>query len=131
MRKLLPLLLLVNAVLFSACEDDPEEHQVRYEFTSDKADQYKFSYAVTSNSEPTETINGTTWSKTVSIPDEEGVGNPTIAAVTVYPPAAWVNTATSAKIKLTIYVDGAVATSRDATLTGSDFNMGIRELASF
>jgi hypothetical protein len=131
MRKLLTLLVMVTAVLFSACEDDPEEHEVRYEFTSDRADQYRFSYAVTSNSETSETINGTSWSKTVSMPDEEGVGNPTIAAVTVYPPATWANTATSAKIKLTIYVDGAVATSRDATLTGSDVNLGIRELASF
>ena len=131
MRKLLPLLVLVTSVLFSACEDDPEELQVRYEFTSDKADQYRISYAVNSNVELTETVNGATWSKTVSMQDEEEIGNPTIAAVTVYPPASWVNTATSAKIKLTIYVDGAVATSKDATMTGSDFNLGIWELASF
>ncbi|AKQ45174.1 hypothetical protein TH63_05265 [Rufibacter radiotolerans] len=106
-------------------------HQVKYEFTSDKADQYRFSYAVTSNDEATETINGTTWSKSVSMPAEEGVGNPTIAAVTVYPPATWVNTPTSAKIKLAIYVDGQLATSTETTLSGNHFNTGIKELASF
>ncbi len=61
--------------------------EIRYQFTSTIADQYKLEYA-DNNSVQSENVTGTSWSKTVNITLHTDLLNPNIARLAVYPPAA-------------------------------------------
>lgn len=124
--------LLLYAVIFmlASCKKDPASATVRYEFTATSSATYLLKFAVNNNSELSETIAGTTWTKTVSMTRAGGTA-PTIARLTVYPPATWVGTSNNATVTLKIFVNDTQEAITTSMLSGADLNAGVFTIASF
>ncbi len=124
---------LVAFVLIAVCckKSGTDSSAVRYEFNSDVSAEYKLEYSIDNNTLSTETITGTSWTKTVSMVKQKGIGNVNVAKLTVYPPAAWANTATSANVMLKIFVDNNQKIATEKLLNASHINTGVFSLISF
>ncbi|MEO7489152.1 MAG: hypothetical protein ABIU77_18710 [Ferruginibacter sp.] len=126
------LYILVFVLILSSCKKDGSgSRSVRYEFTSNISANYKMQYATDNNSHLIETFTGTTWTKSVSMIKQEGIGNVNVARLTVYPPAAWANAATSAKIMIKIFVNNEQKIATDTVLNASNIDAGIFSIISF
>ena len=124
--------LLLYAVIFmlASCKKDPANATVRYEFTATTSAAYLLKFAVNNNTESSETIAGTTWTKTVSMTRAGGTA-PTIARLTVFPSATWVGTSNTATVTLKIFVNDTQQAITTSMLSASDLNTGVYTIASF
>lgn len=126
------LYIVAFVLMLASCKKSgPASSTVRYEFNSNVSAEYKLQYATDNNSQLTETFTGTTWTKSVSVIKHEGIGNVNVARLTVYPPAAWANTSTSANIMMKIFVNNNQKTATDTVLNASHINAGVFTIISF
>ncbi len=120
----------VIIIALSSCKkSSTKTAEVRYQFTSTIAAQYKLEYA-DNNSLLSENVTGTSWSKTVNITLHKEIFNPNIARLSVYPPASWANTSTSANVELKIFVNNTLKSNVDTVLKASSTN-GVFTIISF
>ncbi|MBC7915065.1 MAG: hypothetical protein H7Y07_13190 [Pyrinomonadaceae bacterium] len=126
--KLNIILSVVLLFFLISCKKSDDTYQVRYEFSSDVSDEYKFVYAEGNGNLATETKAGNSWvSKSFSMKkNKDGWAVPTILRLEVYPPVSWQSISKQANVKLKIIINGEERVSSTKVLTST----GVFEIIS-
>lgn len=130
MKRLAIITTCFASLLLLSCKKDAATAEVRYEITTTNSAAYTVSYAVNSSAMVSDAFTGTVWTKTIAEPRESG-GAPTIARLTLFPPAAWAGTSNSSNVSLKIYVNGNIADQTTEVMTAAHINVGVFAIASF
>ena len=118
-------LILSAAFLLSCKKDDPtpvtpvnSTITLRYDFTSDTAGVFSFTYAA-DTTEINQSDSVKTWTKSLTVTKVAGAAGDS-ASLSVLPPPVWVGTMTQANVTIKIFVNDVEKASRSGVIGGFD-----------